>query len=233
LKKEKFRFANRLLTKAGYQLVRNEQMMDYCLHEYDSYQQYKEVQVFHNRRKIRNVWADPTTLDLVADIVRSNVGKDAVRGLCHGTRNGFEQNYLADNHAGFEVIGTDIADSAADYPRSVVWDFHDDRPEWTSHFDFVYSNSLDQSWKPKLALTTWLNQIHKDGVVIIEHTHEHGPMGASEMDPFGVRPTVMPYVLADWFGHQVSVSFRQSVKAGTGIPVWLFVIRKNVEQVTS
>lgn len=104
-------------------------------------------------------------------------------------------------------------------------------PDWVGAFDFVYSNSLDQGWQPRTALTAWLNQINARGIVILEVTHEHGPEGASEMDPFGVRPVVLPYVLAEWFGHQVSVSFVKDVKANMDKDVWLFAIAKTVPTV--
>jgi hypothetical protein len=203
------------------------------LHEYPSYEAYKKTQIHHNLRKIDQIWADEDTMRLVADIVASHIPNSVIRGICHGTRNGFEQNYLSEKHDRLDVIGTDISPSAADFKRSVVWDFHDEKIEWVSHFDFVYSNSLDQAWKPKKALTTWLNQIHRGGLVIIEHTELHGPKGAGEMDPFGVRPTVFPYVLSEWFGSQISVSFKKSKKANNELDVWLFVITKNVDQIAA
>ena len=73
--------------------------------------------------------------------------------------------------------------------------FHDVNDEWKNKFDFIYTNSLDQSWKPKQALVVWLEQLSKNGVLIIEHTELHGPKGASEKDPFGVKLNVVPYVL--------------------------------------
>ncbi len=226
-----FKVFNLLISPSGYVLVSKKNITDFVLHEYDSYEQYREIQIFHNIRKIKNVWADAGTMDKVAGIVRSRKPSGEVTGICHGTRNGFEQNYLNENHEGFSVFGTDISDTAKDYANSVVWDFHDVNPEWVKKFDFVYSNSLDQSWKPKLALMSWLNQTNDDGVVVLEHTESHGARSASKMDPFGVRPTVMPYVLAEWFGHQVSVSFIKGKKSNTGMDVWLYVLKRNVDEV--
>ena len=39
--------------------------MDFYLHEYASYEEYRKVQILHNKRKINNVWADQKTLYLV------------------------------------------------------------------------------------------------------------------------------------------------------------------------
>ena len=228
------RTTNAALRRTRYRLARATDLVDVQLHEYPSYEAYREAQIRYNAKKLDKVWADARTLDEVARIVRGHRGEGPITGICHGARNGFEQGYLSDNHSDFDVIGTDIAPTATQFPRSVVWDFHDARDDWIGKFDFVYSNSLDQAWQPRAALTTWLNQIGPNGVVIVEHTHGHGPGYAGEMDPFGVRPTAFPYVMADWFGHQISVAFWRGEKSGpTRWPdVWLFVLRRNVPEVS-
>ena len=48
------------------------------------------------------------------------------------------------------------------------------------------------------------------------------------MDPFGVRPTVMPYVLSMWFGSQISIEHSVEKKSNMDTDAWIFVIRKNV-----
>lgn len=218
------RALNRALDPFGYAIARNSPEL--YLHQYESYEQYKSVQVFHNKRKLDRVWADEGTLRRVGERVVQEFGRGArVFGLCHGTRNGFEQNFLADTF-GFDVIGTDISETAAQFQRSVQWDFHDVRNDWVGQCDFVYTNSLDQSWKPKDAVTTWLGQLREGGLLFIEHTKWHGPEGAGEMDPFGVKPEYMPYVLSEWFGHAISIEIIQGTKANSDLPVWLFVIKK-------
>lgn len=199
----------------------------YYLHQYDSYEEYRRLQEFHNARKINRIWADETTLDRVARIVLDRFEGRPSSGLCHGTRNGFEQKYLNELGVGIKAIGTDIAETAKSFPDSVQWDFHDPNPAWVGHFDFIYTNSLDQSWKPKQALEVWLSQIKENGSVIIEHTDSHGPRGASEMDPFGVIPELFPYVLAMWFGDRISISFSVGKKKNKDMDAHLFVISKN------
>ncbi|SFK64243.1 hypothetical protein SAMN04488518_107165 [Pseudovibrio ascidiaceicola] len=205
--------------------------LDFYLHQYDSYETYKETQIFYNKKKIQNIWADKTTLTLVKDIVSKEVPNRSFAGICHGSRNGFEQNFLSEDNK-FDVFGTDISPTAKQFERSIEWDFHDEKEEWKNKFDFIYSNSLDQGWNPRKALTTWLNQIHQNGVVIIEHTNAHGPQWAGEMDPFGVKPNVMPYVFAEWFGHQISTSFESVQKDNKDLKAWLFILKKNVLVVT-
>lgn len=220
------RINNAFVKPLGYSVVDDVRLVDYYLHEYSSYDEYKELQVYHNKRKIESVWADKKTLDRVEEIVKKNEEKTEYSGICHGTRNGFEQRYLNSKNSGISAIGTDISDTANEFENTIEWDFHDQRDDWIGRHDFVYSNSLDQSWKPRAALQTWLNQVKNGGVVIIEHTELHGPVGASEMDPFGVRPIAMPYVLADWFGGQISISHSRSKKDNMDVEAWLFVCRK-------
>jgi len=212
------------LTPLGYELKKITPEM--YLHQYKSYEDYKKTQVFHNKRKIDRIWADEATLDLMIERIISEFGSQKkLFGLCHGTRNGFEQNYLL-SKMNAEVIGTDISDTASKFPNTVQWDYHDEKKEWLGQAQFVYTNSLDQSWQPKVALKTWLNQLAIGGLLFIEHTHDHGPQGASEMDPFGVKPEYMPYLLNDWFGHTISVEIIKNTKSNYKIPVWLFVIKK-------
>lgn len=218
----------RLINKAlsAFNLEVRRKHADFYLHEYASYEQYRETQIFHNKRKLQRVWADERTLSLVIDRVRREFpdGRELF-ALCHGTRNGFEQNYIA-SQLDLTIIGTDISDTANQFPRSMQWDFHDRNEEWVGRCDFVYTNSLDQSWKPRAAVATWLDQLKVGGLLFIEHTEAHGPEGASEMDPFGVNPHYMPYILCDWFGHDIAIEVIESTKPHKNRAVWLFVIKK-------
>jgi hypothetical protein len=198
---------------------------DFYLHEYESYEHYREVQVFHNKRKLNQVWADSKTLDLIVARLHQEFPGVKLKGICHGARNGFEQNYLAENH-GISVIGTDISETALNFPRSVHWDFHDENADWIGSHDFIYTNSLDQSWKPRQACTTWLNQLKKGGMLMIEHTIVHSPAGAGEMDPFGAKPVYMPYLLSEWFGHFISIELIKSVKCNMDLSVLILVVKK-------
>ena len=59
----------KLVELFGYTVVDERRLVDFYLHEYDSYDQYREVQIFHNKRKINKIWADEVTLNRVVDIV--------------------------------------------------------------------------------------------------------------------------------------------------------------------
>lgn len=223
---------NPILSPLGLKAVASSEVIDFYLHKYKSYEEYRDTQIAHNIRKIKNVWADEATLALMCHELRKDISSTGVlSGICHGTRNGFEQSFISDQK-GFEAIGTDISETANEFERSVQWDFHDVNKDWLMKFDFVYSNSLDQSWNPRAALVTWLNQLKPGGRLVIEHTHAHGPGGASAMDPFGVRPQVMPYVLCEWFGTGISIRFVKAKKSNNNIDVWLFFVGKNVDVIS-
>ncbi len=225
------RLLNKVLKPTGREIVRSKDLVDFYLHDYRDYEHYRQTQEFHNIRKINDVWADEETLTLMCDELRSAFGDDRlIRGLCHGSRNGFEQKFIS-SLTGFDAIGTDISKTAADFDRTVQWDFHDVNPEWVGAFDFVYSNSHDQGWNPRAALAAWLNQTRDGGFVVLEHTENHGPRNASEMDPFGVRPIVLPYVLTMWFGMDISMRFVKARKPNKNIDVWLFFLKRNVASI--
>ena len=63
------------------------------------------TRIFHNKTKLDNVWADEATLDLVIERVKEEYANSkSLFALCHGTRNGFEQNYIA-SKLNIEIIG--------------------------------------------------------------------------------------------------------------------------------
>ena len=219
---------NSILFKVGYRISKTNNSNELVkLYKYKNYEEYKETQIFYNKQKINHVWADEFTLGKVASFIKENIKKNEIKGICHGSRNGFEQSFFNKNILNSKVIGTDISETATDYENSVIWDFHKVKDEWINCYDFVYSNSLDQSFDPKTALTSWIGQINKSGYVIIEHTDQHSVLASGKMDPFGVEPNFFPYLLSEWFGHMVSLKIIKSIKPNkSNAPVWLFVLKK-------
>ena len=195
---------------------------------YKNYQEYKQTQIYFNKQKIDKVWADKDTLKTISDFLKQNIESNAIKGLCHGSRNGFEQNFFNKEISGAKVIGTDISETAKDFKDSFIHDFHEEKKDWINNFDFVYSNSLDQSYDPKKALKTWLNQIKKERFIIIEHSDQHGVVASGKMDPFGVEANFFPYILTEWFGHLISIEIIKSTKPNkNNAPVFFFIIKKN------
>lgn len=231
-----------VLSRLGYKLERDQRGCPLIyLHTYSSYEEYASTQIFHNVRKLDQVWADDKTLQIVAERVEKNMPdhSSSIEGICHGSRNGYEVKTLknlfrlagnassAERQISVNIIGTDISQTATQFDDMIQWDFHDANPKFLDKFDFVYTNSLDQSWKPFQALDTWLEQIKDTGLLIIEHTKSHGVEGASEMDPFGVQPEYMPYVLAEHYGHRISLEIIKTKKSNNHLDCWLFVIKKS------
>jgi len=197
------------------------------IYKYNNYEEYKKTQVYFNKKKIDKVWADEKTLKTISDFLKSHINSANIQGLCHGSRNGFEQNFFNNEIKNSSIIGTDISETAINYQNSIVHDFHDEKVEWINNFDFVYTNSLDQSYDPKKALNVWLNQIKKDRYIIIEHSDQHGVMSAGKMDPFGIETNFFPYLLTEWFGHKISIKIIKGTKVNkSNAPVFLFVIKK-------
>jgi hypothetical protein len=137
--------------------------------------------MLHNKRKIGQIWADEDTVARVVKIVDSHTPRQKKNcGLCHATRNGFEQRYF-NNQQKFNANGNNISPTANHFDNSVQFDFHDVNLKWVNHFDLVYSKSLDQSWQPETALPTWFNKMRQDGLVVLKNTKSHGPGAEGKM----------------------------------------------------
>lgn len=213
----------------GLSIVPRQSLLLTYQHDYGAagYEGYRKVQVFHNKRKIDQVWADTETLGVISNYIRKHVS--TVRsGICHGTRRGFEQAEFA-RQLGCPVIGTEISDSAQQFDNTVQWDFHEQKEEWKGIFSFVYSNSLDQAFDPRRALATWTAQLEDSGLLFIEHTMLHSPAGASEMDPFGAHPMVMPYLLFNWGKNKYRLVDILELAHAKKNDIWIFVIRRETD----
>ena len=55
----------------------------------------------------------------------------------------------------------------------IKWDFHKQNPDWIGRFGFVYTNSLDHSYNPGLAVKILMAQLKPGGKLII---HDNGEM---------------------------------------------------------
>ena len=118
-------------------------------------------------------------------------------GICHGTRRGLEQQWFR-KALGCEVIGTEISDTAYQFPQTTQWDFHEAKPEWINSVDFIYSNSFDHSYDPEKCLNVWMSCVRPGGLCILEHSSLHSQEGATNVDPFGAEIVAMPYLILSW-----------------------------------
>jgi len=148
------------------------------IYDYRSYDHYVKSQTEANLRKLHYIWVRKNTIE---KIVEDNPKINSV--LCHGTRNGKEQEYFKDLLPHAEIIGTEISHTAHDFPMTVQHDFHDPKEEWIHKFDIVYSNSFDHSHKPTICLQTWKNQLNENGSLYIEQGWSINDNKSCESDP--------------------------------------------------
>ena len=72
-----------------------------------------------------------------------------------------------------------------------------------------------------------IDQVKKDGFVIIEHSDQHGVVASGKMDPFGVEASYFPYLITEWFGHLISLKIIKGVKPNkNNAPVFFFILKK-------
>ena len=220
------RLLDRIVRPFGLRVVKAHHTEVIYQHHYSGgYAEYRETQIKYNKRKLNNVWADTTTLSEIVDDLRSN-GLGA-KGICHGARNGFEVSWLRE-HLGGDIIGTDISETAAEFPHMYVWDFHEDNRDWFGKFDFVYTNSLDQAMERERALNAWVKQIIPRGRIYVEHTMAHSARFASAMDPFGAHPMAMPYLFFTWGRDRYNLVdiLELEEKENNGLKAWIFVLAR-------
>lgn len=160
------------------------------------YERYKAVQQAANFQKLECNWVLEGNIKFLSDYLKKS-SQSISFGLCHGTRRGNEQKWFRE-YLNCEVIGTEISDSASQFPHTIQWDFHKPNPDWLGKADFIYSNSFDHSFNPEACLNTWIDSLKIGGICILEHSNLHAPEGANEMDPFGAEIEIMPYLITKW-----------------------------------
>lgn len=177
------------------------------VYEYESYEEYKKIQIDANIKKLKNVWCSPATLKQINTLI-----PDANSILCHGARNGSEVRWFKDLYPQAEVIGTDISYTANDFPDMVEWDFHEVNDEWVGKFDIVYSNSFDHSYDPEKCLTTWVGQLSENGVLCVE-LMVGVDNASSAMDPLQINRSEFNEII-DKLGYEETDIFYTQARHG-------------------
>jgi hypothetical protein len=189
--------------KMGYEIIRKspfEKRDGFTLFRYARpdgsfhYERYKQVQTAGNKDKIDLVWAMEANIAFLSEYMTKHLGPVKF-GLCHGTRQGKEQAWFK-KYLRCEVVGTEISDTAGQYPDTIQWDFHEVKAEWLGACDFIYSNSFDHSYDPEKCLRAWMSCVKVGGLCIIEHSD--ASTLATELDPFGVDGELLPYLILTW-----------------------------------
>jgi hypothetical protein len=152
-------------------------------HRFRNDKEYKDTQIRRNKNKLGYTWVDNETINLISSHIKEHIEKIKF-GICHGTRRGNEQKWFQEN-LGVVVIGTEISPTAAEFPCTIQWDFHDVKDEWLDAVDFIYSNSFDHTKNHKHCLDQWMSCIRKpDGICYIEWTEKHDILGYNKLDCF-------------------------------------------------
>lgn len=176
--------------------------------EFD-YDEYKRVQTEGNKRKINNRWVQKKEIEYLSKII-TQYNPTPSFGICHGTRRGDEQKFFS-QQLDCKVIGTEISDTAKQFPNTIEWDFHEVNTDWNKSADFVYSNSYDHSYDPSKSLNSWIQSLKQNGICIIEHTKNHTPEKVSKLDPFGFDLEAFPFFVLKWSKNKASV--REIIKS--------------------
>ena len=149
--------------------------------KYRDYNHYLESQEKTNKAKLNWVYVKK---DIIEAICKDKVKAENI--LCHGTRNGAEQQYFKSFFQSAYVIGTEISSTAKNFPMTVQHDFSIEKEEWIGKFDIVYSNSFDHTIDPNKTIEVWSNQLNSKGRLYLEYAalqsigNDADPLDASE-----------------------------------------------------
>ncbi|MCL2154401.1 MAG: ABC transporter ATP-binding protein [Leptospirales bacterium] len=158
------------------------------------YSKYKEIQIAANLRKLELSSIDSRDIEMLSKWLLKHV-TPLKEGLCHGTRNGKEQ-MLFREFTNAEVWGTDISPTAEQFTYTLQHDFHEVKPEWLDHFDFVFSNSYDHSYNLEYCIRQWMSSVRSGGVCILEHSN--GYLNVKASDPIGISQKALCQLINRW-----------------------------------
>ena len=126
----------------------------------DEYTKYVKTQTEANKKKLDRVFEYEENISMLSEYMQKKLPK-IESGICHGTRRGKEQEWFSKYLSCDDVIGTEISDTATQFPKTIQWDFHNLKDEWKNHFDFIYSNSLDHSYDIPYCISQWTKCLKK------------------------------------------------------------------------
>ncbi len=225
-----YRLLMKTLEPFGYEIIKTGGVSPcYETHRYVKedgsfdYQQYRNVQIKGNIDKIEGDSIREEAIAFLSTCLQER--KNTLKfGLCHGTRRGKEQEFFQ-KYLNCKVLGTEISHTAAEFPDTIEWDFHEVKPEWLNAVDFIYSNAFDHSYDQEKCLDSWISCLKDDGICIIEH--RQGSVHACKLDPFGTHMVFMAYLITTW--GKGKYSLREIIKSPfpVGTYSYFLIIMKN------
>lgn len=175
------------------------------IYKYKDYDHYKESQTRTNKEKLNWVYAREIVIQHICDNK-----KTADNIICHGTRNGAEQKYFKKFFPKAYVIGTEISDTASNFPMTIQHDFMVEKKEWIKKFDIVYSNAFDHSIDPENTLIVWKNQLTDNGRMYLEYAESQSI--CNDADPLDASQREIKELIEKYF--VIVGEIRDSVKHG-------------------
>lgn len=225
LKSGMFKKANQAAAELGKTEVQESD--GFVLHKYPDYETYRQVQEEGNKAKLNAQFVQKSHIFYLAAYLNASLGKVDF-GLCHGVRRGKEQAWFRRKLVGAaNVVGTDISETATDFPNTVQWDFHEVNPDWTARADFVYSNSWDHAYDPHKAFAAWFDALRPGGMILLDHTGGHLPKSANALDPFGATEATLTRILKEVVGAAGTVAEPLDRSTDEDYPCRVFVCIKN------
>jgi len=174
------------------------------VYQYKDYDEYVNSQIEACRKKHENVWVNEENIKFLAEYILTKLPL-CRKGLCHGVRQGLEQlffmKYLKSHFPDYEVIGTEIGVTDAEY--TVIWDFNKVNNDWQNKFDFIYSNSFDHAFNPEKTINVWAGQVGPGGLIILESDQRNEHTGEiskkiNRTDPVSVRIDELIKLVPKW-----------------------------------
>lgn len=153
------------------------------LYEYKNYKDYVKQQTIGNMQKLRShSGVGPEVIAKIQEYIPS-----ATNIICHGTRAGHEQRLFKEAYNPKFIIGTEISETATEFPYTLQWDFQKQKGEWIGKFDIVFSNSFDHSITPEETFKNWLDQLSPSGSLIMELHIAQPDWKPNKVDPLGYK----------------------------------------------
>ncbi len=181
------------------------------IHKYKDYDEYVSEQTKYNKKKIRNVYVKESTIKRISEIQEA-----ASSILCHGTRNGAEIKFFETYYPNATVTGSEISETAKNFPNTVQWDMQEPKEEWVGEYDVVYSNSFDHAIDPVKCLTTWKEQLAPYGRLFVEASLGWHNFSTS-MDPLEISKKELLDI-----AEQVGLGHFHEWEIGDGVIVFAF-----------
>ena len=193
------------------------------IYEYKDYEEYVKIQTETNKAKLDWSYFDRqgARKGIIILMLEKYFGESANDKdvICHGTRGGHEQLFFHNIFPKGHIQGTEISDTASQFPMTVEWDFTKENYKWINRFDLVYSNSFDHTIDPQETLRVWHEQLREGGFMFIEWS-EYSAIG-NENDPLKATFKEIEELITE-----ANFEITETIKIGTKHSGNMYICRK-------